>query len=237
MTVEPRKPQKLTGHYLGAIYGPPGCGKTTLAAGGPNPVHVDTGNESLVLAYTKGLEEVTVYPVESHQQIMEIVMDVRIGKIKCKTLVIDNVTDQQRLQLSHSAEKLKTGRMFADVIIPIQQDYNIGTVAIGNMLDEMKKDSFPADVLLIMHAYNVTDKAGNFVITRHAVTPALATRVAGAVDFLLYMKKEINMMRKETTRTLYANATNMFEAKNRIALPNEFPAEDLWSVIESRREK
>lgn len=236
MTVSPTKPEKLKGHYVGAIFGAPGVGKTTLAGSAPDPVFIDTGNETLTLAYTKGCEDIPVYKCDSHQKIMEVVADVRVGKIKCRTLIVDNVSDQQRFQLTHSADVLKTGRNFAGVMVPAQQDFRVATVAIGNMIDLMKEDKFPVDVLLLAHVAHVTNKEGHEIATRFGVTPSLAGRILGAVDFALYMTMKVGgSMRKEDERTLRAKPTVLLESKNRISLPDEFPAEDLWSIIESRR--
>jgi hypothetical protein len=237
VTVSPSKPKKLTGHYFGMIYGEPGAGKTTLCARAPGPVvHVDTGNESLTLAYDPELADADVYKCGSHQEIMEVVMDVRIKKIPCRTLIIDNCTDQQRLRLRQSSVKLVKGRDFDGEIIPIQQDYNIVFTAMGSMFDVMKDNKFPADILLVAHRKEYVDEKTKAQIIRPNLTPALSDRVSGDVDFMLLLEKKVNMMRKETTRTLRASSTNIIEAKNRVGLPDEFPAEDFWHLIEERRD-
>jgi hypothetical protein len=218
-----------------SISGEPGAGKTTLAAHAPDPVFIDTGEETMVLAYTEGFENFDrIYHVKTHKDVSEINEAIKDGKIKCSTLILDNMSDLQFLQLDYTSELLKTGRNRADTIIPIQEDYNISTAQCRKLIRDWMQPSYPCDVIVIVHRAEITNEKTQQTIVRASLTPKLSNYLFGSVSMALFLEAKPNSF-KGTERTLRANPTTVIQAKNRVALPDTFPAEKLWATIEERR--
>ena len=227
-------PQRLGNHWFIGISGDPGVGKTTLCALAPDPLFIDTGTETMVLAYTEGLEQTRVIHVDTSSEASEVVNEVKAGKIKCGTLILDNMSDLQFMQLKKSSQSLKTGRSRDGVIVPILEDYNISTVQCRDMIDDFQKSSFPCNVIIITHRLEVT-KDGSLVSTRVNLTEKLAGRLNGAVTANLILTQKINSIKGTVERTLRANPTTTIQAKNRLGLPDEFPAADLWQIMKGKQ--
>lgn len=239
MPVEIGVPHRLGKRWFISLAGDPGVGKTTLAASAPDPLFIDTGNETMVLAYTSGKENTPVIHISEPGKVSEVTQDVFTGKIKCGTLILDNMSDLQGIQLHKTSNQLKDKRMFADVIIPIQQDYNIATVQMRDLIREFfMKDNFPCNVLIVTHLAEVSKKGEDSVSTiRASLTPKLAGTLYGAVDASLIISKSFRGVgdKRELVRTIRAAPTAVVQAKNRLGLPDEFPADQLWSLLEGKK--
>jgi len=233
------KPGRLGGRWFICISGDPGVGKTTLCAGAPNPLWLDTGSETMVLSYTESVKDELppVICLDDPFQLDEICWDIRNDKLSCGTLIVDNFTDLQGIQLDFSSERLKTGRDRGGVTVPILEDYNISTVLCRKAIRKhfMRQD-FPCNVIVVCHRLEVKEKGSESISkVRVSLTEKLAGTLNGAVDANLVLSRKINSVKKTTERILRANPTNLIEAKNRIGLPDEFPAEDLWEELEKRK--
>jgi len=218
-----------------SISGEPGSGKTTLCASAPDPVFIDTGEETMTLAYTEGFENFdSVFHVHTHKDVWEINEAIKNGDLLCKTLILDNMSDLQYLQLDYTSELLKTGRDRAGTIIPIQEDYNISTAQCRKLIKDWMSPTFPCDVIVIVHRTEVIDEKTSKTTVRAALTPKLADYLYRAVSMGLFLEAKPNSF-KGTERTLRAMPTSVIQAKNRVALPETFPATQLWKLIEEKR--
>jgi len=71
-------------------YGPDGTGKTRFAAGAPDPFFIDVNRGSLQYDVKRVLPE-------TWAEVLEWVGAVETGAVKCKTLVIDSITDLEHM--------------------------------------------------------------------------------------------------------------------------------------------
>jgi hypothetical protein len=232
-------PHRLGKRWFISLAGDPGVGKTTLAASAPDPLFIDVSDETMVLAYTPGKENTPVVHCRTPGEVSEVVQNVFTGKIKCGTLILDNMTDLQGIQLHKSSNTLKTGRELAGTIVPIIQDYGISTVQCRDLIREFfMRTDFPSNVIVITHLLEVIKKGETTVSTiRASLTEKLAGTLYGAVQASLVLSRKwegVGAQRKEI-RTIRAAPTSIIQAKNRLGLPEEFPADQLWSLLEGKK--
>lgn len=239
MSYSTGKPRTKKGNWFICLFGDPGVGKTTLCAYAPPPVHwIDTGNETMILAYTPDVPQPeAVYGCHEPKDVGQVMLDIKTGKIKnVGTLVLDNMSDFAHMQLKESAEKLKTGRdRMPGVFVPTQEDYLILTSIGRNLALDFEKESFPCNVVVICHRLEETNDKTKRTTIRPDLSPKLSNQFMGKVDAELFYTLEVNQLRKEEIRTIRSRPTNIIEAKNRFDLPPEFPAADLWKLMEEKK--
>lgn len=239
MSYSTGKPRTKKGNWFIVLYGDPGVGKTTLCAYAPPPVHwIDTGNETMILAYTPDVPQPeAVYGCHEPKDVGQVVLDVKTRKIKdVGTLVLDNMSDFAHMQLKESAEKLKTGRdRMPGVWVPTQEDYLILTSIGRNMALDFEREAFPCNVVIICHRLEDTNEKTKRTTIRPDLSPKLSNQIMSKVDAELYFTLDVNQVKKEELRTIRARPTNIIEAKNRFDLPPDFPAADLWKLMEEKK--
>lgn len=239
MTYSKGTPHTKKGNWFICLYGDPGVGKTTLCAYAPPPVHwIDTGNETMILAYTPDVPQPeAVYRCPEPKDVGQVVLDVKTKKIKdVGTLVLDNMSDLAHMHLKESAEKLKTGReRMPGIWVPTQEDYLILTSVGRGLALDFEKESFPCNVVVICHRLEDINEKTKRITIRPDLSPKLSNQLAGKVDAELYFTLEVNQLQKMEIRTIRSRPTNIVEAKNRLNLPPEFPATDLWKLMEEAK--
>jgi hypothetical protein len=99
------------------VYGPPGCGKSTFAAGAPDPVFIDCDNR------TAHLDVRRIKP-DSWDEVLEVFRLAATGQLKCQTLVIDTLDHAELLLHKHLCEVHK-----AETIEEIGGGYGKGYIA------------------------------------------------------------------------------------------------------------
>lgn len=78
------------------IHGPAGCGKSTFAAGAPDPLFIDCDNRSAHL-------DVKRIKPDSWEDVIGIFRHVAKGELVCKTLVVDTLDHAELLLHAHLA--------------------------------------------------------------------------------------------------------------------------------------
>lgn len=232
-----KEPEGLVGNWFINLYGDPGVGKSSLCAYAPPPVHwIDTGQETMIFHYDKHLPRpAAIYDCHSNTDVAGVIHDVTIGKIRnVGTLVFDNATDFLHAQLDDTATKLKTGRDRGGVLVPTQEDYLISTALLRSWWLKFEKN-FVCNVVVICHRLEDVNPKTNRVTIRPDLNPKAANQFSGKVSAQLFMTLQVNQLQKEEIRTIRSRPTNIIQAKNRLGLPEEFPAEELWKLIGEAR--
>lgn len=228
------------------LYGPPGVGKTELAAGAPNPIWFDFERSTDTLANSRfpKYRQIPVLRVPKDLPDMQTFIKAVKEAVKSdfETIVIDSVTRLQRYQmneylqvqegagasvLNYTKELIKSGRNHYTAQI---QDWGFST----NLLDElfMTLDGCGKNIILIGHDKTDKDDLTGQIKTSFALTPALSGAIASLVSVVGYMDvKKRPGLNQPPMRILKLNPQGREVAKNRLGLMDPEIIDPTWDKI------
>lgn len=200
----------------GVLYGPPGAGKTVLAAGAPAPLLLDVENGSRSLLNHEWTKSVIRIPIAKFEEIEELVWEKREDKPELapfKTWIIDTHTELQSSLLSQIVKEKNQKDSSRNAYAAQQLDYKENTEMLRRLVVALR--DLPINVIYIAHAAEAKDESDGKIYTRPAYTPKLAETMKGLVDFQGYLTAETNK-EGETVRYLQMHPANNIQAKCRI---------------------
>lgn len=206
---EKREPRVL-------IYGDDGVGKTSFAAGAPDPFFIDMNKGSFAYDVHR------VIP-ETWQEILEWVEAVEKGTIKCQTLVLDSLSDTENIGNAEffpgtTIEKYEGGFGKGDGYALAKWRELLSAIERVWLMDKT--------IILIGHAQvkTFTDPTGpSYDRFQLAMRDKLAGQVRRWSDFVLFAREEVSQQKvgNETkavtngNRWVHTRRTPAFDAKSR----------------------
>lgn len=242
----PRKVSDLTNQWFNAIiYGPPGVGKTTLAASAPPPVlFLDCDQGLLALqsldpqfAQQVGIrdpEQIYFEPIRSLQDILIQIKTVREQNTAQPgfwgTVVVDNLTELQRVLMNDILRQ-------SERVLPQLQDHGVILMRMQTIVREIR--NLPCHSIFIAHEKQ----------TEHGIVPALTgsieAEIPGYVDLLArytLVEKEIpgpeGKSTVKTVRLLRCRSllgANPVKAKCRSVRLDDWEQPDITRIIAKTR--
>lgn len=201
--------------YLkGLIYGLPGVGKTTLCATAPNPIIIDVEKGTKSLLGDARFGNVRILEPKEFKDVDALFWAIRNGKVECDTIVLDTLSEFQRLHLDEIlvAEHQKSSSR--NEYLAQQQDYRLSTEMMRRHVLALRE--LPIHFLVTAHAVETPDEINKAPSVRPAVTPKLAGTIQGMVDLVGYLE-----IGEKGVRRLITQPTRRISAKNRLGLPAE----------------
>lgn len=201
------------------LYGPPGAGKTELAAGAPKPFFLDFERSTETLRDHPTLNKTPVYKPKDMDEVFQAVAE--FTKSPYETLVIDTGTRLQFFQLREKMEEVTRNNKVRDIYLPLFQEYRISAELLDHLfvlLQNMEKH-----VIIVAHERIITTKAADGTETLKAIvpefTPAVATKLNGLLNATFYLNvKASPILGKPSTRVLTVNPSGKIVAKNRLRI-------------------
>lgn len=227
MTFDPKKIIKgrVDHPYRYLVYGTDGIGKTGFAAGAPDPFFIDANSGSLSYDVQRAIPD-------SWEEAKDIISAVESGRIPCKTLVLDSLTDLEAM--SHKS-------LFKNQTIDeFGRGYGQGeNVAIGEwrtVLAQLERIwNQGKSIVIVAHAQvkAFDDPTGvKFDRFEVAARPKLAGLIRQWCDHVLFCREEIvtalskgasAKVSTNGTRWMYTSRTPSYDAKARGPVP--------WKVL------
>lgn len=162
------------------VYGQPGVGKTTFAATAQDSPH---GKDVLFVDLEGGTRSVTssgvtVFKPQAWTDLQELGEYLLTEKHSFKTIVLDTITEAQRLGLDH----VMTGSKTPD--LPGLQDYGKSNEQIVRLIRFFRNlaHSEGWNVIFIAQEVEIKDESSGALVIRPALTPKAAEGIAQAVD-------------------------------------------------------
>lgn len=199
------------------LYSFDGCGKTTFAAGAPDPFFIDANHGSLK-------HDVARILVNSWEETKEWTHAVETGQVKCSTLVIDSVTDLEAMSHVYLF-KGETINEFAGGYgrgaDAAMAEWRVYFAQLERIWEQGKT------IILVAHAQvrSFDDPTGpKFDRFEVASLPRLAGMLRQRVDYVFFAREEVvaakskNQSTKATTtgvRWMYTRRTPAYDAKAR----------------------
>jgi len=194
------------------LYGPPGAGKTTFAAGAPNPVWVDEERSTETFRRLPGLQDIPVFRPANFEEIFQFTRDVVRSK-KYDTIVYDTIGRTQDNQVTDLAKRKASPGSRVEGL-PLWGDYRISTTFMDEMF--MFLQAAPIHVILIAHEKHERNEQGNIVKTTVDLTPTLTHALIGLINVVAYLEEVPTLTGNEKKQRLYVNTAGKIEAKNRL---------------------
>jgi hypothetical protein len=212
------------------IYGPPGMGKTSLAAEFPEPVFLQTEEGT-----PGGLELVSFGHLQSFGALMDAIAALYDGEHAFRTIVLDNLSDTEKLVWAETAQRntwksieqpgygkgyVEADRVWAELIDglnAVRRQRGVGIVLIGHAAIERFDDPTSA-------SYSRYD------IDLHKRAKALLEREADAIFLVkqdVSIEKEDAGFNKSRTvaqgqaRWIYTEGRPSYTAKSRYQMPDK----------------
>lgn len=208
------------------VYGPEGIGKSTFAAGFPDPVFIDTEDS------TKDMDVARFDKPSSWAMLIAQVEHVIHHPDICKTLVLDTADWAEQIEVKSLCEK-KGWNGLEDP--GYGKGYTYSAEEFGkllNLLSEVTENGI--HVVITAHAQlrkvELPEEMGAYdhweMKTSKKVAPMIR-EWADAVFFANYKTRIVEIDKKKKAqggqRIMYTNHTPFWDAKNRYGLPEELP--------------
>jgi phage nucleotide-binding protein len=203
------------------IYGEPGVGKTTLAAGAPSPfiIDVERGSKTLRNRDVDVLEFVSVEQVEATINYLKVGND---AFDKYETIVFDSLSEMQRrlldAQLTRLSKETGVPQYKADWDI-----WGVNTQRLRSLMSAFR--DIDKHLIVTAQAKQDKDDTTGIIGWRPDLTPKLAATVAGLFDIVGYLR-----INSQGERILQVQPSKTVLAKTRIVLPKEI-SNPTWDSI------
>lgn len=209
------------------IYGPPGAGKSTLAATAPDPVWLDFENslESLRTTHPHLKTAGTLEEVKDYEAVLDFIRSA--DKMDGQTIVIDTLSSMNLAFLTrHMAEKPNV----KDRHIARFEDFR----KITNVMREIFQELITVNkhVILIAHEKYWREQETNVVKEiRPSLPPATEEAIEQLVNECFYLEKKTNNLTKQVSRNLIVSSEGKIFAKNRQGFTEATITEPTWEKI------
>jgi len=196
------------------VYGPPGAGKTVLAATASEvpemgPVlYVDIEGGTLSIRDKK----VDVLRVNTFTELVQLLEILRSGQHNWKTVVIDSLTEVQKLNMYEVMKKVSMQDPTRDPDIPSLREYGKNTEQIRKIIRGYR-DLAGTHVIFTALANEVKDEKTGIVKTQPALTGKLAIEIPGFLDIVAYLS--VAEQDGSEVRVLVTDMTSRVLAKHR----------------------
>ena len=193
------------------IYGMPGVGKTVLAASAQrvpdmSPVlFIDVDKGTMSIRDEDGA--IDLLEIDSWNQVTPALGVLQRGKHKYKTLVLDSITELQKLEI----EDRNSG-------IPSIQDWQGSGIEIRKMLRKIK--NLPMNVIVTALEREDRDEATKLIMRRPDLPGKLASGSSAAFDIVARLTTDL----EGNTRYLVTRADARTVAKDRAGPRKQLPA-------------
>ncbi len=199
------------------LYGPPGAGKTTLAADAPKPFWIDFERSTEVLRHRTEdkFHQIPILKPDTMKDVFDAVKEFATSEYE--TLVLDTATRMQFFQLNEEMQKVVRKNSNRNIYLPLFQEFRISSEMLDDIfvrLQDMEKH-----VILICHEtqdWEGKEDDRRHVRTRPALTPAVAQKLNGLLNFTAYLENKSNM--GTSKRILTVNPSGKIVAKNRLGI-------------------
>ena len=214
-----RKPQESLPHLNLMIYGESGVGKTLLAGSAAyvaelSPVlFVDVEGGTLTLSQMETVADVDVVRVSKWKDVQKVYDELYKGKHSYKTVVIDSLTEMQKLAMS---DVLGSGTTIDAVgAMPEFKDWNINTEQMRRLVRAFR--DLPLNTIFTALSMDVPNPRNEAqVFKKPAFTKKLANEIPAFFDILFYMYIK-TVKNQPNQRLVQTDKTETVVAKCRVA--------------------
>lgn len=220
------------------VFGAPGIGKTTFAAGARNPIFLATEDGAGVVGPAR-------FNIETFEEFQEALQLLKNDKHDYQTIVVDSLDWLQPLVWDYVCRKANQPSIEA---FGYGKGYNEATAIFRNVFLEMREIKKRRKMSIIMLAHMITttkdfpdrDSYSTNEIKLHKGAAGLIQEYADLIGFAdlktIITREDKGFNRKvakatsDGTRVLRVNAHPAYVAKSRYPMPNEIPLE--YPVLE-----
>ena len=196
------------------VYGPPGAGKTVLAASAADVpqmapvlfVDIEGGVRSI------RDKQVDLLRAKSFTEIVQLLEFLRAGKHEYKTVVIDSITEVQKLNMYEIMRKVMVQDPSRDPDMPSLREYGKNTEQIRKLIRGYR-DLTNVHTIFTALASEFKDERTGIVKTVPALSGKLASEIPGFLDIVVYLS--VAEQNGKEVRVLLTDMTSRILAKHR----------------------
>lgn len=199
------------------VYGDPGVGKTTFAAGAPAPLFIDIerGMRSLK-NHPELAKNVKRIPIDTLKELEDLFWEIREGNEVFndrQTIVFDTYSALQKKNLDEILLEGFNKDHNKNPYLATQGDYKRSTQHLRRLIVQFcELERF--HIVVLTHAVEAKDDTTGMLLIRPSITPALTGTFEELMDVYCYMQS--NVLPDGIVRSIQISPGQRVKAKNRI---------------------
>lgn len=214
------------------LFGPPGCGKTTLAALAPKPffIMVDRNGHRALRRLPEQYHTIPMLRTQSWNAFDDACRKLsrQEGFAECETIIVDTFSRAQQLSNKQQLKALGAGRKGIS-----ENEYRETNARMEDLMTILQ--GYEKNTIFIAHEREEKDNEGTTIVIRPANSEGTMGNVIAQTDGVFYMSA-IGRSTGEADREIRTMATAKVKAKSRFAenLPAvvKNPDETFWKMLE-----